>query len=183
MRQTSMKYMLMFVMLAAIGARSPVLIARQPATAPQAGRGAAATDDQPVTPGEVQRLMDAYALMQAQDQLKISDEQFSQFLSRYRALQDIRRKARQEHERLVNEMRRMLNGGGAIDDAALTERLKAIQDLDARSATDLQKAYDAIDHILDVRQQAKFRVFEENMERRMSEFVNRARQANRPKQQ
>jgi hypothetical protein len=175
--------MLMFLVLAAIGAQSPVLIARQPAAPQAAGRAAAATDDQPVSPAEVQRLMDAYALMQAQDQLKISDEQFSQFLSRYKALQDIRRKALQEHARLVNEMRRILNGGGATDDAGLTERLKAINDLDARSAADLQKAYDAIDHILDVRQQAKFRVFEENMERRKLEFVTRARQANRPKQQ
>ena len=50
--------------------------------------------------------------------------------------------------------------------------------LDARSAADIKKAYDAIDQILDLRQQAKFRVFEENMERRKLELVTRARQAN-----
>ena len=37
--------------------------------------------------------------------------------------------------------------------------------------------------MLDVRQQAKFRVFEENMERRKLELVTRARQANRKQQQ
>ena len=51
-----------------------------------------------------------------------------------------------------------------------------------RSASDVKKAYDAIDQILDIRQQAKFRVFEENMERRKLELVTRARQNNRPKQ-
>jgi len=36
--------------------------------------------------------------------------------------------------------------------------------------------------VLDVYQQAKFRVFEENMENRKLALVMRARQANRPKQ-
>jgi hypothetical protein len=47
----------------------------------------------------------------------------------------------------------------------------------------VKKAYDAIDQVLDVRQQAKFRVFEELMERRKLELVTRARQANRPRNQ
>ena len=40
----------------------------------------------------------------------------------------------------------------------------------------------AINQVLDVYQQAKFRVFEENMENRKLALVMRARQANRPKQ-
>jgi len=47
----------------------------------------------------------------------------------------------------------------------------------------VKKAYEAIDQILNLRQQAKFRVFEELMERRKLELVTRARQANRPKLQ
>ena len=43
----------------------------------------------------------------------------------------------------------------------------------------MSKAYDAIDQVLDLRQQAQFRVFEEQMERRKIELVTRARQANR----
>ena len=135
-----------------------------------------------VTPAEIQRLFDGYALMQAQDQLKIGDEQFSQFMTRYKALQDIRRKSLQERTRVVNEMRRILNSGQA-DDGALAERLKTLHEIESRSAADVQKAYEAIDQVLDVKQQAKFRVFEENMERRKLELVTRARQGNRPKQQ
>jgi hypothetical protein len=40
---------------------------------------------------EHQRLFDAYALMQAREQLKIDDEEFTRFMSRFRALQDVRR--------------------------------------------------------------------------------------------
>ena len=65
----------------------------------------------------------------------------------------------------------------------IRERLKALQDIDARGADEEKKAYDAIDQVLDLRQQAQFRVFEEVMERRKLELVGRARQANRPKNQ
>ena len=135
-----------------------------------------------VSPGDVQRMFDAYALMQAQEQLKIGDEHFSQFLTRYKALQELRRKNLQERARMVVEMRQMLNAPNP-DEAQLKERMKALQELETRSAADAKKAYDAIDQVLDVRQQAKFRVFEEAMERRKLELVTRARQANRPKNQ
>jgi Spy/CpxP family protein refolding chaperone len=133
-----------------------------------------------VLPAEVQRMFDAYALMQAQEQLKISDEQFGQFLARYKALQDVRRKSLMERARLVMEMRQLLNQAQA-DEAQLRDRLKAFDGLDERSAADVKKACDAIDQTLDIRQQARFRVFEENMERRKLDLVTRARQAKRPK--
>ena len=52
--------------------------------------------------------------------------------------------------------------------------MQALQDLDARSVADIRKAYDAIDQVLDVTQQAKFRVFEELMERRKTRAASPA---------
>lgn len=129
-----------------------------------------------VSPGEIQRMFDTYALMQAQEQLQINDDQFARFLTRYKALQDVRRRALQERMRVVNEMRRLLNAPQS-DEAALRDHLKMLQDLEVRSTAEEKKAYDAIDQVLDLRQQAKFRVFEETMERRKLELVARARQA------
>ncbi len=125
-------------------------------------------------------MFDAYALMQAQEQLKIDDEHYAQFLTRFKALQDVRRTALQERIRTIAELRRLGNDPQA-DENQIKDRLKALQELDVRSQADIRKAYDAVDQILDVRQQAKFRVFEETMERRKLELVSRARQANRPK--
>ena len=137
--------------------------------------------DQPgVSPVEIQRMFDAYALLQAQDQLKISDDQYSPFLARFKALQDVRRKAFLERTRLVLDLRRLTTDAQG-DEGRMKDRLKALQDLDARSGAEVRKAYDAIDQVLDVRQQAKFRVFEELMERRKLELVTRARQINRPR--
>ena len=53
----------------------------------------------------------------------------------------------------------------------IRDRLKSLDEIEGRLAADLRKAYEAIDQILDIRQQAKFRVFEENMERRKLELV------------
>ena len=141
---------------------------------------AAAIDGGGVSPAEIQRMFDSYALIQAQDQLKISDEKFPQFLTRFKALQDSRRRAMQERSRRINELRRLSNDAEA-DEAAVKEQLKGLDDLDVRAQAEVLKSYEAINQVLDLRQQAKFRVFEENMENRKLALVMRARQANRPK--
>ena len=131
-----------------------------------------------VSPAEIQRMFDSYALIQAQDQLKITDEKFPQFLARFKALQDTRRRNMQERSRIVQELRQLSNDAQG-DETQMKDRLKALDELDARTQADVAKAYESINQVLDVRQQAKFRVFEENMERRKLELVTRARQANR----
>jgi Spy/CpxP family protein refolding chaperone len=153
-------------------------------TAAQGGRGQApdAEAELPaVKPAEIQRMFDSYALIQAQEQLKISDEKFPQFLTRFKALQDARRKNMVERFRIVQELRQLTNDPQS-DEARMRERLKALDDLDARSQAEQAKAYQAINQVLDVHQQAKFRVFEENMENRKLALVMRARQANRRRQ-
>lgn len=152
-----------------------------PVQAQRPGRGRAPQEGG-IAPAEIQRMFDAYALLQAQEQLKISDDQFPQFLSRFKALQDVRRRAVQERMRAVMELRRILNDA-TPDDAQIKERLKTIEEIESRSAGETRKAYESIDQGLDVRQQAQFRVFEELMERRKLELVTRARFANRPKEQ
>ena len=62
-------------------------------------------DGAAISPGEVQRMFDAYALMRAEEQLSLRDDQTASFLSRFKALQDARRARVQEHGRLVQELR------------------------------------------------------------------------------
>jgi Spy/CpxP family protein refolding chaperone len=143
------------------------------------GAGKAANPDAPgVTPGDVQKMFDAYALMQAQEQLKIPDEKFTPFLTRFKALQEVRRQTLQTRTGIIVKLRE-LGAATSVDEAQIKEQLKALQELETRSAADAKKGYESIDQVLDVRQQAKFRVFEELMERRKLELVMRARQANR----
>jgi hypothetical protein len=136
-------------------------------------------DSANIAPAEIQRLFDAYALVQAQEVLKLGDDQFPMFLARYKALQELRRRTQTERMRLIRELVRLSASDAKSDDAPLRDGLKALQDFDARIAVEIRKAYEGIDQVLDLRQQARFRVFEEQMERRKIELVTRARQNNR----
>jgi hypothetical protein len=168
-----MKYAPRVLLVLICVAAGPVLAAR--GRQPQRGAQAAVPEEATVSPAEIQRMFDSYALMQAQEQLKIADDRFPQFLTRFKALQDVRRRGLMERARAVQDLRRLVNDPQG-DEAAMKERIKALDEIESRNDADVKKAYDALNQILDVRQQAKFRVFEENMERRKLELVNRARQ-------
>ncbi len=156
--------------------QAPAAAAQQPPLGGQPG------DAPAVSPGEVQRLFDAYALMQAEEQLKLSDDQLGQFMSRMKALQEVRRRNQGDRGRLLNDLRTLLKVESP-DEVQIKDRLKALRDLDTRSETEIHRAYDGLDQVLDAKQQARFRVFEEVMERRKLELLTRARQANRQAQQ
>ncbi|MCA1584180.1 MAG: hypothetical protein LC791_05200 [Acidobacteria bacterium] len=132
-------------------------------------------------PAEVQRLFDAYMVMQAQEALALSEDQYVRFLPRLKALQDTRRRAQRERTQIINELQRLTNPRqpGTAGESVLKERLDALQETESRGAAELRKAYNALGEILDLRQQARFRVFEEQMERRKLELVLRARHNNR----
>ena len=168
--------------------------AQQPPAQPSAQRGAGGqrqgrggarggAPDAPagVSPGDVQRMFDAYTLMQAQEQLKIGDEQFAKFMPRFKALQEARRKTQADRGQIIVELRR-LSMATPLDEAQIKEKLRALQEIDGRAAADLKKSYESIDQVLDLKQQAQFRVFEEVMERRKLDMISRARASRaRPK--
>jgi hypothetical protein len=133
-----------------------------------------------VAPAELQRLFDAYVVMQAQQQLQLTDDQFPRFLGRMKVLQEVRRRTQNERGQALQELRRLTQPGGPrVEDGALQERLKALDDLEVRSVEQVRQAIAGINVILDTRQQVRFRLLEEQMERRKIELLLRARQARR----
>jgi len=149
----------------------------------RAGRGAQAPEGAAapgVSPGEIQQMFDAYVLVQAQDVLQLKDDQYAQFVTRLRALQAVRRRNENQRLQLVNQLRRILQASdGRVDETMIQERLKSLDDLRTSSMGEIKQAQDRLDEVLDLRQRARFRVFEEEMERRKVELVMRTRQANR----
>ena len=166
-------------LVALVWAGAPSLTFAQAPAQPPGGAAPASGADQTVSPFELQKLFDSYALVQAQQFLAIPDEQYTRFLPRFMALQNARRQALQQRTRVLNEVRRLVNNDGT--DEQIKNAVKQLQDIDERAIVDVRKAADAVDQVLDLRQQAKFRIFEEQMDRRKLELVTRARQANRPK--
>lgn len=141
------------------------------------GRAAGGQAGDRLDVAELQRLFDAYLVLQAQDALQLDDVQFGQFLPRLKALQETRRRNEQARHQLVAELARLTAPPANTEEAVVKERLQALQELEGRAAAELRRAYDAVDQQLDVRRQARFRVFEQNMERRKFQLMLRARRA------
>ncbi len=165
--------------VAAITAGVALLVWSTPSVASaQRSPGRQGTGPAGASPAELQRMFDAYALIQAQEQLGIDDEHYPQFLTRFKGLQDVRQHALAERARRLGELRRLASAD-PVDDAQIQDRLGELQALDDRTAAAVRDAYDKIDEVLTVRQRAQFRLFEEQMERQKIDLLLRARQANR----
>jgi hypothetical protein len=135
-----------------------------------------------MTPAEIQKLFDAYIAVEAQRALELSDTRYPQFIARLHALQESRRRNQQERIQLMGRLQRLTAPRAPAPAAGVLEDiLKNLQELESRNAAELRKAYNELDQVLDIRQQARFRVLEEQVERRKIELLMRARQQNRPR--
>jgi hypothetical protein len=122
-------------------------------------------------------MLDSYAAVRAQDALSLDEAHYPEFLARFRRLQEIRRRDQQVHRQLLQDLRKLAGATAEApyDEAAIRERLNALREHDGRAAQALAGARGAVDEVLDVRQQARFRLFEEMIERRKLDLVMRAR--------
>ena len=137
----------------------------------------------PVSPGELVNMLDTYAIVRAQTELSLSDTQYPQFVTRLKRLQELRRRNNRQRNQILQDLRRLTGPARntPTDESGLRERLKALRDHDERAAADMRRAYETLDEVLDVGQQARFRILEETIERRKLDLVMRARErANRP---
>jgi len=145
------------------------------------GPGRATTplpEDGGVSTAELVNMLDTYAIVQAQRELTLNDAQYAQFVTRLKRLQETRRRNQRARNQLLQDLRK-LSGPQAptpVDENAVRERLRTLREHDDRAAAELRKAYESLDEVLDVRQQARFRIFEETIERRKLDLVVRARE-------
>src|SRR5262245_55046190 len=89
--------------------------AQPPATQPPAAQPSQAPDlpaNRPISAGEIQKLFDAYVMIQAQDALKLSESQYGRFVTRLKALQDLRRRHQQTRNQILADLRRLSNAEG-----------------------------------------------------------------------
>ena len=161
----------------AVAAPSATADAQQRSRAGRATPPEVVADDGRMNPAEVVRILDGYALVQAQDALQLSEAQYGRFVTRLKTLQDVRRRNLQARHRIIQELRRLAGPQAAApDESNIRLQLKALRDHEERAAGEVLKAYDALDEVLDARQQARFRLFEERLELRKMDLLMRARQ-------
>ena len=143
--------------------------------APPPGRGG-----QVVRPAELAAMLDAYTLVQAQNALQLSDAQYGPFVTRLKRLQDNRRGNTQIRNRLLQELRTMAAPNTTPDESALKEKLRALREHTIQSAATLQQDSESLDEVLDVRQQVRFRLLEERVERQKLDLLALSRRRAAP---
>ena len=142
---------------------------------PPAGRGEFEGDVLP--DAALADMLDTYAIVRAQTELTIADDKYGMFAARLKKLQNVRRRNQRQRQQLVRELFRLAGPRATVpaDEAAIRSQLAALRDHDERAAVELRQAYDALDEVLDTRQQARFRMFEQQIERRKLDLLVRAR--------
>ncbi len=133
--------------------------------------------DAPLNPQNLQNLVDAWALVEAQRYLVLSNEQYPNFVARMTRLQNMRRRHMMERRRLLGELRPLVNGPGPYRDEAIADHMKALDDLNQRALQETRQAALEVDGVLSPYQRGRFKLFEEQMELKKLEFIARARQS------
>ena len=117
----------------------------QAAPAPQ-GKTAPPSSTRPaprsgITDAELARLLDSYALEQAQRVLELTPSQYTAFAPRLRRYQEVRRRHVQERNTLLQQLRQLtVKGRGAgSDDAAIRTALNGLREHDERAAAEVKQ--------------------------------------------
>ena len=125
-------------------------------------------------------MLDAYTVMQAQTALQLTDAQFGPFVTRVKKLQENRRRNTVIRNRLLQELRTLTAPNAAADENALRDKLRALKEHNDQAAATLRRDSDAVDEVLDVRQQVRFRLLEERLERQKLDLLMLSRKRTAP---
>lgn len=127
---------------------------------------------------EAFKMVEAYVVSNLQESLGLTDEQFTKLLPHVKRLQKDRRDLAQRRGQALGEMRRVLASGTATE-ARVSDLLREVKAVEAEQPEVVRKDMEAIDGVLTPVQQAKFRLLEGEVERKIRALMNDLRQPDR----
>ena len=143
----------------------------------EASRPAGSEDRRPRE--EAFRMIDANFVSNLQEGLGLTDEQFVRLLPLVKRLQSDRRQYAQRRLRALHETRRMLQTGEATE-SRVEELLREVKAVETEEPLGLRRDREAIDAGLSPVQQAKFRILELEVERKIRDLMMQMRGPGRP---
>jgi hypothetical protein len=123
---------------------------------------------------EAFRMVDAYIVANLQDSLGLSDQKYAEVIPLVKKLQTERRDYFEARWRAQRELRHLLRSGGTTE-AEVAAALEKLREIEASGPAKVRRALDSLDGALTPLQQAKYRVFELDVEQRLRELMRRAR--------
>lgn len=126
---------------------------------------------------EFEGMMEAYVISKLQEALELTDEQFGRMVVAQKKLQDLRREFRRERMELLRDLRQTLRRADAGEDE-IGPTLEKLEQQKRAFLEEESARYADIDQILDVRQRARYRILEAEIENRLRELVRQVRERN-----
>ena len=127
---------------------------------------------------ETFRLMDAYLISNHQESLGLSDEQFAKTLPLVKKLQSDRRDFAKKRMHALRLLRKSLTSGSATE-AGLADLLKDVKSAATDEHVATMKNTELLDAALTPMQQAKYRVFEAEVDLRLRHLLARSQDRDR----
>jgi hypothetical protein len=125
--------------------------------------------------------MDAYMISNLQESLGLTDEQFAKALPLVKKLQTDRRDFAKRRMQALRMLRKSLSSGTGTE-AVVADQLKELKVASADERAGTLRNLDALDAILTPLQQAKYRVFEAEVDVRLRHLLARSQDRDRPSQ-
>ena len=123
---------------------------------------------------ELYKMIDAYIVSNLQESLLLTDDQFAKLLPLVKRLQKDRREMVQRRIQALQEMRRTMAQGVATE-ARVEELLRELKAVETQEPVTIRRDMDAIDALLSPLQQAKYRLLEVEVERKLRALMNQMR--------
>lgn len=127
---------------------------------------------------ETFRLVDAYFISNIQESLGLTNEQFARILPLVKKVQSDRRDFARRRMQALRQLRKTLSSGSATE-ASVTELLKDLKAASADERAGTLTNLEALDAELTPLQQAKYRVFEAEVDLRLRHLLARSQDRQR----
>lgn len=115
---------------------------------------------------EAFRMIEAYLVSNLQEALALNDDQFTRVLPLIKRLQRDRREAGQRRIKALQELNRTMQAGGATE-GQVADLLREVKAAEAEGPALVRRDMDAVDAVLTPLQQAKYRLLEVEVERKL----------------
>jgi hypothetical protein len=130
-----------------------------------------------MSPVYIQQMFDAMAVMEAERFLPLATDQYPTFVQKLRRLQEARMQSNRRRTKALNDLR-TLTGAQAqpdVPDSLIDAKLKELSAAEVEGAANVRKALEDLEVGLSIRQRARYRLLEENVERRKIDFLTKVR--------
>jgi len=131
---------------------------------------------------EAFRMVDAYVIANIQESLGLDEDTYVKVIPLVNKLQKVRREYFHERAQMQRKMRRLLRSGNATE-AQVQEMLTSFKALELEGPKRIRKQMDELDAFLTPLQQAKYRVFEVEVEHRLRDLMRRGRRDRSPERE